>query len=107
MEAANSGAERVVIFEKMGKAGGNSVMNAGQIAAVNSPNQEKAGIKDSVELMKKDMLAAGVNLNHPNLLDKMISESWDTVKWTQTEFGIKVRQVNLQVRPPSSNSSNA
>jgi aspartate oxidase len=66
-------------------------MNAGQIAAVGSPNQEKAEIKDSVELMKQDMLDAGVNLNHPNLLEKMISQSWDTVKWTMTEFGIQYR----------------
>ena len=91
MEAANSGAGRVVIFEKMNKAGGNSIMNAGQIAAVGSPSQEKAGIKDSVQLMKKDMLAAGINLNHPNLLEKMIRESYETVKWTQSEFGIKYR----------------
>ena len=66
-------------------------MNAGQIAAVGSPNQARAGIEDSVELMKKDMLAAGVNLNHPNLLDKMIRESYETVKWTQEEFGIEYR----------------
>lgn len=32
MEAANSGAKKVLIFEKMDKAGGNSTMNAGQIA---------------------------------------------------------------------------
>ena len=66
-------------------------MNAGQIAAVNSPHQRKAGIQDSVELMKKDMLAAGVNLNHPKLLQKMIAESADIVKWTEEEFGIKYR----------------
>ena len=66
-------------------------MNAGQIAAVGSPHQAKAGIKDSVELFKNDMLAAGVNLNHPSLLDKMIQESWKTVDWTQKEFGIKYR----------------
>ena len=92
MEAANSGAQQVMIFEKMKQAGGNSVMNAGQIAAVGSSSQEKVGIKDSVELMKKDMLAAGVNLNHPHLLETMISKSYETVKWTETEFGIKYRE---------------
>ena len=91
IEAANSGAERVVIYEKMAKPGGNSVMNAGQIAAVGSPSQVKAGIEDSIELCKKDMLSAGVNLNHPNLLEKMISTSYETVKWTEEEFGVKYR----------------
>eukprot|EP00984_Skeletonema_dohrnii_P002952 scaffold1008_cov106-Skeletonema_dohrnii-CCMP3373.AAC.2 len=89
-EAAKLG-KRVSLIDKMPNPGGNSVMNAGQIAAVGSPNQEKAGIKDSVELMKKDMLDAGVSLNHPNLLEKMISQSWDTVNWTMTEFGIQYR----------------
>jgi flavocytochrome c len=89
-EAAKLG-KRVLLIDKMPNPGGNSVMNAGQIAAVGSPNQEKAGIKDSVELMKQDMLDAGVSLNHPNLLEKMISQSWDTVKWTMTEFGIQYR----------------
>jgi len=89
-EAAKLG-KRVLLIDKMPNPGGNSVMNAGQIAAVGSPNQEKAGIKDSVELMKQDMLDAGVSLNHPTLLEKMISQSWDTVKWTMAEFGIQYR----------------
>ena len=92
MEAANSGAKKVLIFEKMDKAGGNSTMNAGQIAAVGSPHQHRAGIKDSVELMKEDMLRAGANLNHTDLLDKIIRESYDTVKWTEDEFGISYRE---------------
>ena len=89
-EAARLGTQ-VLLVEKMPTPGGNSVMNAGQIAAVGSPNQEDAGIKDSVNLMKQDMFNAGVNLNHPNLLEKMISQSWETVKWTMTEFGIQYR----------------
>ena len=89
-EAARLGT-RVLLIDKMPTPGGNSVMNAGQIAAVGSLNQEEAGIHDSVELMKQDMLNAGVSLNHPNLLEKMISQSWDTVKWSMTEFGIHYR----------------
>ncbi len=73
-EAARLGT-RVLLIDKMPTPGGNSVMNAGQIAAVGSPNQEEAGISDSVELMKQDMLNAGVSLNHPDLLEKMISQS--------------------------------
>ena len=57
-----------------------------------SPHQDRAGIKDSVELMKEDMLRAGANLNHPFLLDKIIRESYDTVKWTEDEFGISYRE---------------
>jgi flavocytochrome c len=81
---------KIVVIEKMSTPGGNSVMNAGQIAAVGSEAQHQAGIQDSVELMMGDMLKAGVNLNHPNLIRRMIEESNDVVKWTQ-ELGVKYR----------------
>ena len=82
---------RILIVEKMPVPGGNSVMNAGQIAAVGSQAQELAGIKDSVELMMNDMIKAGVGLNHPHLLRRMIEDSNDIVKWTENELGIKYR----------------
>jgi len=81
----------VVIVEKMPTPGGNSVMNAGQVAAVGSKYQVQAGIHDSIDLMMTDMMKAGVNLNHPNLLEKMIANSNDLVEWTEKELGIKYR----------------
>jgi succinate dehydrogenase/fumarate reductase flavoprotein subunit len=82
---------KVLIVEKMPVAGGNSVMNAGQIAAVNSKAQQEAGIQDSVELMMNDMIQAGVDLNHPNLIRKMIEDSNTIVEWTEKELGVKYR----------------
>lgn len=82
---------KIVVVEKMSRPGGNSIMNAGQIAVVGSEAQKQAGINDSVELMMNDMLKAGNNLNHPNLLRRMIEESNDLVKWTQDELGIEYR----------------
>lgn len=78
--ASNLPQGKIVILEKMPKPGGNSVMNAGQIAAVGSDAQHQAGIQDSVQLMMDDMLKAGVNLNHPNLLRRMIDDSNDVVR---------------------------
>jgi aspartate oxidase len=66
-------------------------MNAGQIAAVGSDAQKQAGIDDSVDLMMSDMFKAGVDLNHPNLIRRMIAESNDMVKWTEKTLGIKYR----------------
>lgn len=82
---------KVLIVEKMPVVGGNSVMNAGQIAAVNSKAQQEAGIQDSVELMMNDMIQAGVDLNHPNLIRKMIEDSNMIVEWTQKELGVQYR----------------
>ena len=81
----------IVIFEKMPTPGGNSIYNAGQIAAVGSKYQAKAGIEDSAKLMMDDMLKAGINLNHPNLLETMIYKSNDIVEWTELELNIKYR----------------
>eukprot|EP00539_Tryblionella_compressa_P002354 CAMPEP_0178732446 /NCGR_PEP_ID=MMETSP0744-20121128/267_1 /TAXON_ID=913974 /ORGANISM="Nitzschia punctata, Strain CCMP561" /LENGTH=225 /DNA_ID=CAMNT_0020384565 /DNA_START=381 /DNA_END=1055 /DNA_ORIENTATION=+ len=67
-------------------------MNAGQIAAVGTEAQKKVGIEDSVELMMDDMFKAGVDLNHPNLIRKMIEESNDMVKWTEKTLGIQYRE---------------
>jgi flavocytochrome c len=92
IEAANAGAKRVVIFEKMTAPGGNSVMNAGQIASVGSLRQELTGIQDSVQLFMNDMLAAGLDLNHPRLAEAMIRESNDTVGWTVSELEVSYRE---------------
>lgn len=91
IEAGTNIPGKILILEKMNEPGGNSVMNAGQIAAVGSEQQRIAGIQDSVDLMMKDMLKAGVDLNHPNLIRRMIEESNDLVKWTEKELGIQYR----------------
>lgn len=82
---------RIVIFEKMPNPGGNSIYNAGQMAAVGSKYQAKAGIDDSVELFMEDMMKAGVHLNHPDLLKTMIEKSNDVVEWTEQDLGIQYR----------------
>lgn len=93
IEAANTcRGGRIAIFEKMPTPGGNSVMNAGQVAAVGSKQQLLAGIQGSVQHMTDDMLEAGIDLNHPNLLHKMISTSNDLVEWTENELGIQYRE---------------
>ena len=55
---------KVVLIEKMGRTGGNSVINGGIFAVPNSDMQKKAGIKDSTELFIKDCLKAGRGINH-------------------------------------------
>jgi flavocytochrome c len=82
---------QVVVFEKMPTPGGNSIFNAGQIAAVGSKYQARSGIQDSVKRMMDDMLKAGINLNHPELLDTMINKSNETLEWTELELNIKYR----------------
>ncbi len=58
-EAKKAGAS-VVVLEKMMTPGGNSIINGGVVSAAGSPLEEREGIKDSPELLLKDMLAAGL-----------------------------------------------
>lgn len=89
-EAKKAGAS-VVILEKMRTPGGNSIVNGGVVAAAGSPLQEKQGIKDSSELLFKDMMTAGLNLNHPELAKMVAFNSNDTVQWTINELGVKYK----------------
>ena len=57
--------------------------------AAGSPLQEKKGIKDLPDQMLKDMLKAGLGLNHPALVKMVAEQSWPTVKWTIDELGVK------------------
>ncbi|MDP2852716.1 MAG: flavocytochrome c [Smithellaceae bacterium] len=89
-EAKKAGAS-VVILEKMRTPGGNSIINGGVISAAGSPMEEKQGVKDSSELLLKDMLTAGLNLNHVELAKMVADNSNATVQWTMTELGVQYK----------------
>lgn len=89
-EAKKAGAS-VIILEKMRTAGGNSIVNGGVVAAAGSPLQAKQGITDSPELLLKDMLAAGLNLNHVELAKMVADNSNATVQWTIEELGVQYK----------------
>jgi len=91
IEAKRAGSS-VVVLEKMPTPGGNSIINGGVISAAGSPLQEKAGIKDSPELLYKDMLKAGLNLNHPELARIAAEKSNEVVQWTINELGVKYHE---------------
>lgn len=73
---------KVVLLEKMGRLGGNSVINGGIFAVPNSDLQIKAGIKDSTELFMKDSLKAGRGINHKELLEIIGQRAQDAYKLT-------------------------
>jgi hypothetical protein len=89
-EAKKAGAS-VVILEKMRTPGGNSIINGGVVSAAGSPMEEKEGVQDSPELLLKDMLTAGLNLNHVELAKMVAYKSNETVQWTMNELGVKYK----------------
>ena len=88
IEAKNAGSS-VVVLEKMRVAGGNSRINGGAIAAAGSPLQAKEGIKDSPDLLYKDMMKAGLGLNYPELARTVAEQSNEAVQWTINSLGVK------------------
>ena len=93
-EAKKAGAS-VVVLEKMRTPGGNSIINGGVVSAAGSPKEAKEGIKDSPELLLKDMLTAGLHLNHVELAKMVAYQSNETVQWTINELGVKYKDEPL------------
>ena len=94
-EAKKAGSS-VVILEKMRTPGGNSIINGGVISAAGSPMEEKKGVIDSPELLLKDMLTAGLNLNHVELAKMVADKSNETVQWTINELDVKYKDTLTQ-----------
>lgn len=85
MAAGITAAEKgmsVCIIEKMGRVGGNSVINGGLLSVVDSPKQHDEGIKDSVERFVQDGLKAGQNINHVDLLRVIANRSKEALELT-------------------------
>ena len=88
IEAKKAGADTVVL-EKMPTPGGNSIINGGILTATGCPQQLKHGIKDSVELLAQDILAAGAYLNSPEKVRVMAEHALSNYEWTVKELGVE------------------
>ena len=80
----------VILLEKNGQLGGDTVLNAGTLVATGSKFQ-KEFLKedhDSPELLYEDIMRTGKNANDPAMV-KVISETiGETVDWLIDEMGV-------------------
>lgn len=67
LASREAGASTVLLLEKQSTPGGNSVLNAGQVAVAGSEKQKEKEVYDSVDLMVEDMRKAG-RLGQPLLV---------------------------------------
>lgn len=93
IEAKMAGSE-VVLIEKMPIYGGNSAINGGDMAAVGTPLQVKAGVKDDLALMEADMLKAGKYYNHVDRVKAVAENSAAAVEWC-TSLGVEFTKLNF------------
>ncbi len=80
-EAKSAGCS-VRILEKMKGYGGNSVISDGAVAAAGTDMQQRQGIADSKEQMLRDMLRAGLSLNHTELARTVAEQSKEALEWS-------------------------
>ena len=78
--AAQNGAS-TVILEKMDIVGGNTRITGGAFNAVDPVEQEKKGIKDSVELHAEQTLKAGDYRGNPELVREFTKRAPEALQW--------------------------
>lgn len=82
--SAKMNGAKVVLFEKAPYTGGNSMLAAGGINAVGTPQQKKKGIEDKIEWFAEDAMKGGRYQNDPKLVQILAEESADAVKWLES-----------------------
>ncbi len=83
---------KVVLVEKMPITGGNTMLSAGGMNAAETRFQKEKGIKDSVDLMFKDTMTGGKNINNPDLVRVLAAQSAQSIEWL-TKIGADVSDV--------------
>lgn len=91
--AAEKGLD-VILIEKMPKIGGSTVMSGGWFAFTGTEEQKRAGIDDSVELFRADLLNVGAHRNDPALVDAYLDNQLDTYNWLKAR-GVEFGEVSI------------
>lgn len=84
LEAAQAGAQ-VVLLEKMATTGGSSAMSGGCLAFAGTDLQAAAGVQDSAELLKQDLLEVGQHENDPALVQTYVDHQLGTYEWLRAQ----------------------
>lgn len=78
----------VILLEKMPDLGGSSALSGGVFALAGTDLQAKAGIEDSLELLRSDLLEVGENENKVEIVDAYVANQLDTFEWLR-DHGIE------------------
>jgi fumarate reductase flavoprotein subunit len=80
LEAAHTGVQ-VMLIEKTTEIGGSSAMSGGCLAFAGTDMQKAAGIADSDELLRQDLIEVGQHDNDPAVVDAYVANQLDTYHW--------------------------
>lgn len=80
LEAAERGVS-VLLIEKQDEIGGSSAMSGGCLAFAGTDMQQSQGIKDSDELLMRDLIEVGQSDNDASLVRAYVGHQLDTYQW--------------------------
>ena len=78
---ANQNGSTVIVLEKMGKVGGNTILAGGAMNAVNARSEQAIANNDSVEWHFTQTMNGGDNQGDPVLVHTLVSNAYAGVEW--------------------------
>ena len=97
--AAHENGAEVMILERSQTPHGNTSLSGGQIPAGGTKLQSLAGIKDTADILYKDILAKAENKCDKNLVRHVANESAKTVDWLVDRWQLPLSCINDFVYP--------
>ena len=91
----SKGQKKILLLEKLPKFGGNSAKATSGINMLNTPLQEKEGVKDSFDLFYKDTMKSGKNLSKPQLVSTVVNDSHYLYDFFTKEIGSDISKLGL------------
>lgn len=92
--SAKENGSDVVLIEKLAFLGGNTNYATGGLNASETLEQEALGIEDSDQTFFDDTMTGGKNINNPELVKVLTTESKNTVRWL-TDLGADLTDVGI------------
>ena len=93
LEALAAG-RAVVLLEKQPEVGGSTVLSGGAMAFAGTEGQAEAGIEDSDDRLREDLLRVGERRNDPALVEAYVEAQLDTWRWLRGH-GVRFTSVQL------------
>ena len=96
VKAAQKGAKKIVVLEKLAFTGGNTLLAQGFLNAADPVRQPRQGIKDSPENHMKQTLAAGDYRGDPERVRVLCENAYGAVTWLES-LGMKFKDNVIQI----------
>jgi flavocytochrome c len=86
--AAHQNGAKVVVFEKMGRIGGNTVISGAAYNAVDPKRQSLINVEDSIDKFYTQMFEGGDKKANPELVKKFVDNAYPALEWLES-LGMK------------------